>query len=213
MKRLFKSLLSLALFFLTVTPSYAREFNGYIVKLEGDTVRGRVIVKSNMMMPDMVAIQYSIHFRPAEGKTRRYEPRNLLGFGILDEDTLHYKRVEFEEQNHMLSKKMTVTVFMEAVTSGKVDLYHFVRYVAPGQRASVQAQDEAHKLLVRGEGKEKAVIVPMYASDPGFSTPMNYQKFFSDYLGPQHPLGTRITPEMKIKEITETVRSYNESVN
>jgi hypothetical protein len=192
--------------------AHARELKGFITTKEGNRVSGTVVIGGNAFMPDGVAMQFSIGFREGDGKKKRLTPRDIQGFGIVNpdnSDTHLYKTVVYLKKTNPVQKQSEVTVFMEVISGGALEMYYFIDYVAGGQRASAQAALDAEGIFIRKSGEAYASRIPRNRLDEGYTEPMNYYQFIRTYLGTEHPLLNRVSPGLSLEQLVKAIQEFN----
>lgn len=101
---------------------------GYIITEEGDTIKGRVKVNTRAKN------QVKVRFSPPEGRSKKYTPKDILGYGYQTVENSH-SAYRVPRWRHFLRRTSdqppipfsSTNVFMEVKASGKAMLYSFYK--------------------------------------------------------------------------------------
>jgi hypothetical protein len=205
--------LLLLLLLLTIpSTGNSKEVRGYIINNEGDTTMGTFTIGKNLLMPVHIELEHNIHFRPDNGKKKRYEPKMLKGYVLyegISGDTAEYRTVVFQEHTNPVQKLSDVTVFMFLLERGKIEMFHYMAYVNKLERSAPQQMAQADKLYFHVPGEKYSIKVPMYEYDKDFSSPMNYMEWFAKQLGDSHPVVIMLNGKMTIDDVITEIGKFN----
>jgi hypothetical protein len=202
-----KHIIAALLLLLYAIPTVSKEIEkkGYIITNTGDTIYGKVFLKTEFGKWNGIQLFDQVRFADSSGEKKTYKPGEIRGYGIaLAADSIFTHFISFlnVEMSAAFGSKRENTFLLREM-EGRVEVYHLLHIINSGI-----SNNEVPELYLR-QVKDSVTLARI--KPKALKIPMRYRKsdilpYLDDWPETEH---SKIHDELSPFEVMECVVTYN----